>query len=104
MSMKNSMTQFGIEPATFLFVATAVPSELLKCGDFSSCLDLVSIRRRSEQSKVILNGSKDLKNEQTEKKETRGKEVEETRETRERLKDKHKAKKNKDKGKTKKSK
>jgi hypothetical protein len=45
-----------------------VTSELLKFGDYSSCLDLVSIQRNREKSKVILNGSKDLKNEQTEKK------------------------------------
>ena len=41
--------------------------ELLKCGDYSSCLDLVSIQRQREESKVALNGSKDLKNQQTKK-------------------------------------
>jgi hypothetical protein len=43
-------------------------NELSKCGNFSSCLNLVSIQRKREKSKVTLNGSKDLKNEQTEKK------------------------------------
>jgi len=42
-------------------------SELLKCGDYSSSLYLVSIGRKREKSKVALNGSKDLKNEQTKK-------------------------------------
>jgi hypothetical protein len=36
---------------------------ILKRGDFSACLDVVSIQRTREKSKAILNGSKDLKNE-----------------------------------------
>jgi len=43
-----------------------VISELLKCDDYFTYLDLVSTQKK-RKSKVTMNGSKDLKNEQTKK-------------------------------------